>query len=106
MFNLHVHELLDCFYTNCVYCVQPSRTRPPPESEQQPAPTNEQGDPPSPMLSVEDEGLGSETKLDRPPSAKGSRRRTTAGNSDSDIGTGDSMCTYTIVHICFWDQIL
>ncbi len=77
-----------------MYCLQPSRTRPPPESEQ-PAPTNEQGDPPSPTLSVEDEGLGgSEVKIDRPSSAKGTRRRTTAGNADSDIGTRDISLYY------------
>ena len=72
-----------CYSLLDVSIFQPSRTRPPPDLE---PPTNEQGDPPSPPLSGEDEGLGSEPKLDRPSSAKGTRRRTSQANSDSDAG--------------------
>ncbi len=63
--------------------LQPSRTRPPLD-QQPPGPSEE--DPPSPPASVEDEGLGSETKLDRPASAKGARRQVktvNSGGSDS-----------------------
>ena len=61
--------------------LQPSHKRPPPESEPRPK-DGEQGDPPEENHSlaqnvenIEDEGLGSETRLDRPSSAKGYRRR-------------------------------
>ena len=68
-----------------VYCIvlnlQPSHKRPPPESEAS-SRDNGQGDPHEDGQSVaqnvdnvEDEGLGSETRLDRPTSAKGSRKR-------------------------------
>ena len=68
-------------YTCTCSTVQPSSKRPPAESEAI-SKDNEQGDPPEASHSVaqnidgvEDEGLGSETKLDRPASAKGSRKK-------------------------------
>ena len=71
MYNEH------CAHTN----LQPSHKRPPPEDEVS-SQGNKQGDPHENGQSVaqnvdnvEDEGLGSETRLDRPTSAKGSRKR-------------------------------
>ncbi len=63
-----------------IYTLQPSHKRPPPTSEVVSSKDNEQGDPPEESHTggaetVDDEGLGSEIKLDRPSSAKGSRKR-------------------------------
>ena len=61
--------------------LQPSRTRPPPESEATPQDDkhgeSSNGNQVEDRVkdNVDDEGLGSETLLDRPPSAKGSRKR-------------------------------
>jgi hypothetical protein len=65
------------------YTLQPSHKRPPPTSEVVSSKDNEQGDPPEESHTggaetVDDEGLGSEIRLDRPSSAKGSRKRAPA----------------------------
>ena len=72
-------------YTIQIYVytlLQPSHKRPPPASEAS-SKDNEQEDPPEENHIggahnadvIEDEGLGSETRLDRPSSAKGARKR-------------------------------
>lgn len=74
--------------TTTICTLQPSHKRPPPTSEVSSSKDNEQGDPPEVNHvggahnadTVDDEGIGSEIRLDRPSSAKGSRKRAPPDN--------------------------
>lgn len=91
----HQFLLFVCLF----FFLQPSRTRPPPpESEptpqngtlEEPAAENQVGDRDKDNA-ADDEGLGSETQLDRPPSAKGSRKRPPPPEDSEKTGGGDTL---------------